>query len=270
MKHYATFIIAILITVSANSQDDQSDMESHTVDPAAIIQKSGYDREPFAAKRFDEKKWRKIVGNESYSEVPKIRKAKRNLQDSTESESRNGDTRFKPQDRDEPEDFEFYGSVPINSGILKIFVYAIAFGIIAFILVAILKNISVKSNRRVPKAESPDVAGSVAEIRELEIDRHLREALASGNYRLAIRTYFLGLLKKLDENGSIVWKKDKTNRDYLTELFAKVSYFEDVKGLTLAYERVWYGGHDLPVQSYEEIISAFKAMDGKIKTSTDK
>ena len=76
-----------------------------------------------------------------------------------------------------------------------------------------------------------------------------------------------GLLKKLNEEGFIVWKKDKTNRDYLTELFSKPNYFEEVRRLTLAYEQIWYGDHTLPVESYQKLITEFKSIDQKLHTS---
>ena len=124
-----------------------------------------------------------------------------------------------------------------------------------------------KANPKVIKTDLPDHSSRIEDIKELEIDRLLREALASANYRLTIRIYFLGLLKRLDEDGVIIWKKNKTNRDYLAELFSKAHYFEEIRSLTFAYEQVWYGEHDLPVENYQEIISSFKSIDQQLKDS---
>jgi hypothetical protein len=146
-------------------------------------------------------------------------------------------------------------------------VYAGAIGLICYILFRIIKHVSSQANPKIMKAQVSDDATRIEDIKELEIDRLLKEALASGNFRLAIRIYFLGMLKKLDEDGVILWKKDKTNRDYLGELFSKSHYFEEIKTLTLAYEQVWYGEHDLPVESYHEIISSFKSIDQQLKDS---
>ena len=271
MKYYVILISGMLLAEHTLSQTNEYDTESsyHRIDPAMVSQRHGYDLEPLDVKRFDEKQWKNVVGNENYSDGFRIRKPRQAIHDSTQTKTSKGKLRSRPADYDEPDDSE-YESIPMSSGLLKIVFYVLAFGIIGFILFMIFKNITLKTNRKIQKSELPDVSAPIADIQELETDRLLREALASGNYRLAIRIYFLGLLKKLDENGTIVWKKDKTNRDYLSELFPKVNYFEDVKSLTRAYEKVWYGGHSLPLHSYEDIISSFKAIDEKINASKDR
>jgi hypothetical protein len=150
---------------------------------------------------------------------------------------------------------------------LTIIVYALAIAIIGYILFIILKNTSLKSKRKVTKAPIADASAPVVEIQELEIDRLLREAFAAGNYRLVIRIYFLGLLKRLDHDGIIVWKKDKTNRDYLSELFSKNHYYNEIKSLTGSYEQVWYGDHVFSQQAYESIIFSFQAIDKQLNSS---
>ena len=82
-----------------------------------------------------------------------------------------------------------------------------------------------------------------------------------------VRIYFLGLLKKLNEGGLIVWKKDKTNRDYLAELFSKEDFFDEVKKVTLAYEQVWYGDHSLSVELYHQLMEEFKAIDSRLNAA---
>jgi hypothetical protein len=82
-----------------------------------------------------------------------------------------------------------------------------------------------------------------------------------------VRLYFLDLLKKLNENGVIVWTKDKTNRDYLSELFSKQFHFDEIRRLTLAYERVWYGEHIPTEESYRELRNDFQQTNQKLKVS---
>ena len=214
-------------------------------------------------KRFDQKKWKEIVGDEDYSETVKKRKP-RNASNGDLSKDQN-EKRLKSSEPDDDDGFEFSsGSIPINPTILKIIFYALTIGFISYILFLILKNTSFKWNSKIKKKESADPSLTVTDIKELEIDRLLREAISSGNYRLAVRICFLGLLNRLDEDGFIAWKKDKTNRDYLYELVAKETYFEEVKKLTLSYEQVWYGDHAFSVQSYEEIIASFRSIDEKL------
>jgi hypothetical protein len=251
--------------------DEYSEGSTHnTVDPGEISQKKGYDAEPIDVQRFDENKWKKVIGDEDYLEGQPLEKR----EPKETSDPAQADTKRRMQKRDRGELNDSHsgssGGTAINSPILTYIFYALALAIITYILWLVLKNISIKGKGKVSKKEAPDPSAPVADIKELEIDRLLREAMTAGNYRLAVRIYFLGLLKKLDEDGLITWKKDKTNRDYLTELFSKEYYFEEVKTLTLAYEEVWYGDHNFPDQTYEQIIASFKTIDQKLNASRAK
>jgi hypothetical protein len=238
--------------------------ESATVNPRNITKQSGYDEEPIKIQRFDPAKWKKVIGTENFEDLQSKEQKPKEAPDSTNA-NKAGNRRLN---KSENSDAEESSTTTFSSPLLTVLVYAAAFGIIAYILYLILQNASWKSNPKIRKVDlQNDVSSPVLEIKELEIDRLLREAMAATNYRLAIRICYLGLLKKLDEDGFIIWKKDKTNRDYLTELYLKARYYEEVRQLTSVYELVWYGDHDLEVQSYEEIISSFKAINQKLNTS---
>jgi hypothetical protein len=242
------------------------------VNPREISQKNGYEREGINLQRFDQKKWKEIVGDKDYSELQSRKKKKEKSKDSENStQSRSSknqrDKRDSQQDESDNSGEGGVSSAPINSPILTIIVYALAIGIIGYILFIILKNTSLKSKRKITKSTIADAAAPVIDIQELEIDRLLREALTAGNYKLAIRIYFLGLLKRLDHDGLIIWKKDKTNSDYLSELFSKDHYYSEIKSLTNSYEQVWYGDHTFSQQAYESIISSFKTIDQRLNTS---
>jgi hypothetical protein len=252
----------------SETYEEPSTEETHyPLSPQDVSRKKGYPNERVEVQRFDRDKWRKVVGDEDYSEVEsKKKKRKSESRDSLASGSVNTKKRVHERfdEGEEAEEQSNASSSSINIPFLKYIFYALAIGIIGYILFLIIKNTSIKSSTKVTKSLDADAAAPVEDIKELEIDRLLREAMTAGNYRLAIRIYFLGLLKKLDEDGLIVWKKNKTNRDYLTELFIKARYYDEVQRLTLAYEEVWYGDHTFSTQTYEEIISSFKIIDQKL------
>jgi hypothetical protein len=239
-----------------------------SVDPEKVSETKGYDKESIEVRRFDQKKWEQVVRGQDYSEAK--RKRKKSSTDESGTDGENGDTRINRDDDEDDEDelsgFSF--SSPINSPLLTIVFYVFVGGVICYILYLIIRNTSVKPRLKKSNADAQDASGVVEDIKELEIDRLLREALSSGNYKLAVRIYFLGLLKKLDEGGIIHWKKDKTNRDYLSEIFKKSFHFEDIQQLTRVYEEVWYGEHTFPTETYHEIISSFKVVDQKINLSS--
>ena len=216
--------------------------------------------------RFDRAVWKEVVGSKDYSE-DRVREKPSEEHDSSAA-AKSSDKRMKPReksamDEDDDSGFSFNSSLPFNY-----IVYALVAAVIIYMLFLIIKNMSLKSDRKV-MANKPSavIAAAIDNIQELETDKLLREAISSGNYRLAVRICFLGMLKTLDEEGVIKWKKDKTNRDYLSELFAKQHYYDEIKRLTFNYEQVWYGEHELTVNAYEEVISSFKKMGDKLNSS---
>lgn len=285
MKYYSILFLFLLFTTDMifaqgdDAYNEQSesyeDYNTETspydpVNPATVSKKKGYDAEQIHVRRFDRKTWESVIGDHDYSEDEQVAKEqKETYPDSGRAQSSHGKTRYLSDDQDRSEEQDISSSsasMPLASLFMQILFYTLIIVIIGYILFLILKNTSLKPGKK--KITKPDIADHsvpVDDIQELEIDRLLREALAAGNYRLAIRIYFLGLLKTLDESGLIDWKKNKTNRDYLSELFLKGHYFEEVKHLAIAYEQVWYGDHNLPTQAYDQIISSFKAIDQKLK-----
>lgn len=94
-------------------------------------------------------------------------------------------------------------------------------------------------------------------IQQSELELQLERALASENYRKCIRIYFSFVLKELSENGTILWERDKTNKEYLAEL-KKVSQADHFQYLMEIYEVVWYGKRELNLQQYDQIEPEFK------------
>jgi hypothetical protein len=245
-------------------EESSSELNHQPMSPKEVSSKKGYPQERVPVKRFDRDKWKKVVNGQDFSEVESKKKRKDNSNEAMDSASSKSKRRMHEEFGDD-ESEESDSSLPsLNIPFLDYIFYAIAIGIIGYILYLIIKNTSIKSSTKIAKPENHDPSAPVEDIKELEIDRLLREAMTAGNYRLAIRICFLGLLKKLDEDGLISWKKDKTNRDYLTELFMKARYYDEVQRLTLAYEEVWYGDHSFSTQTYEEIISSFKTIDQQL------
>lgn len=228
--------------------DEESEETTHTlIEPGELSKTHEYSAEKIPVRKFDRDKWKQIVGKTNYNEKPEKEK-----EEAKEEEEE--DSTAPPV------------TTPWKSDGLRIVAYGIIIAFVAFILYYIFKNVSLENKLNRKKIQAEDLAAPVENIEELDIHTLLRQTLAEGNFRLAVRMYFLGLLKKLNEGGVIVWKKDKTNRDYLTELFSKDYFFDDIRKLTLAYELVWYGEHVLSKESYEKLFAEFETIDQKLNT----
>lgn len=96
-------------------------------------------------------------------------------------------------------------------------------------------------------------------VLETDLERFLREAKASANWPLAIRLYFLLIIKQLSDNGTIRWAKEKTNRDYLRETNTH-PLGADFRNITRQYERIWYGNQGLDSEAFVALEPDFQAL----------
>ena len=94
-------------------------------------------------------------------------------------------------------------------------------------------------------------------LHETDLDRFLREALEKSDYPLAVRIYYLQIIKSLSEKNAIKWSREKTNRDYLRET-REYRLGESFRVATRAYERVWYGNQTLSATDYARLEPEFK------------
>lgn len=79
------------------------------------------------------------------------------------------------------------------------------------------------------------------------------ESLAgTGDIRGAIRKGYISLLFELNERRMIGLAKHKTNRDYLRDLNKHKQVRANVGGLTVNYERHWYGRQDAVDEDWKE------------------
>jgi hypothetical protein len=213
--------------------------EHQLLGPEELESTREYQSGKMEVREFDERKWKKIVGSADYSEKP------------PEVPKR----QFSPDI-----------SAPWGSSVLRLIAYVVIAGVIILLLYLVFRNMSFNLKLKKTKGTHEDFEKPVENIEEIDIQALLQKAIADKNFRLAVRLYYLGLLKKLNEMGMIAWKKDKTNRDYLMELFSKDYYFDDIKQLTLSYEQVWYGERTLTTESFQKITRGFEMVQQKINT----
>jgi hypothetical protein len=274
-------------TVSFNGEDfedifeDKPETSSRTLRPEELSPTRNYKAEPIQERKFDEKRWKDITGDADYEKRLRKRRTSNPKNDQVSSEKNTGGERVVDQDDDvgdeesvrkedeeydEPEENQSSSLLWIGP-IVKYIFYLLAAGIIGAILYFIFKNVSFKSNPKTKPMDSDDDHSHLEDISTLDVDNLLEKTQAAGNYKLAVRLYFLGLLKKLNEGGFIVWKKDKTNRDYLMELYAKARYYDEVRKLTLIYEQVWYGDHAIPLDLYNRVKAEFTTVNQQLNAS---
>jgi hypothetical protein len=95
------------------------------------------------------------------------------------------------------------------------------------------------------------------DLRASDYERRIQEAILAGQYRAAIRLYYLQTLALLAERHQIAWKMDKTNHDYLLEL-AGSPHRNGFADITRAFEYAWYGGMPLDGAAFQQAQTLFR------------
>jgi hypothetical protein len=96
--------------------------------------------------------------------------------------------------------------------------------------------------------------------------RLARELLARGEFRLALRAYYLSSLAHLAERNLISLARFKSNHEYERELDRRAHSFPSLRQLfsenVNAFDRVWYGTHEVN----DEVVTQFASNVERIKT----
>lgn len=141
--------------------------------------------------------------------------------------------------------------------IIEFLVYLLLTVFIGYFIIKLVMGSNTASlfNRKI--ASVIPLTSKEEHIESVNLDQFIEDALATKDYRLAIRYMYLKCLKELSLYNYISWHFDKTNLDYFSEIqdpqlkanFKKVSY---------VYDYVWYGEFAIEER---EFISAKKDFD---------
>lgn len=140
----------------------------------------------------------------------------------------------------------------------------ILLGILVFLLIRFF--LKVNSNNILTRSKQE---GSITFTEEEQIIKNedipalIKDAVNQGNYRLAIRYYYLLSLKYLEENESISWQPQKTNEDYIKEI-NNDTLKVDFRKITRIYDYVWYGEFNVDVLKFETLKLSFENLNKTI------
>lgn len=95
--------------------------------------------------------------------------------------------------------------------------------------------------KRVGRNDSTDAEALPERLDTLDLDRWLRDALADGDARRAVRAVYLRTLRDLAERRLIVYRPKTTNADYLRALPPDVA--DALAPLARRFEELWYGNY---------------------------
>ncbi len=173
-----------------------------------------------------------------------------------------------PRHEAEPIDPQAY-EPKVSSPISSILGYIIAIVLIMAVILGVLYFMFSTSTEGNPSVESKSIEGETLDpdhIDNIDPISLIDEALANGDYRLALRLRFIDFIKRSSDLRLIKWRPEKTNQDYLYELKPHVD-FAYLSSVILDYEKVWFGKYDISRQDYVLYAEQYDTLINQINTA---
>lgn len=234
----ALLFILLTLTAGAFAQDSAAVIaESDTI---AEVKRS----EPAVElKKFDEKRWENLTKDLDYNE-------------SVKKKEKEKDPLAMPK-------------FNLNPMVVKVVVVTLVIIALVFLLWKIFGNAKFLKNQKIKGGEFSFLDEVEENLEESDLERFLREALEKKQYKIAVRIYYLMSIKELMQQNFIVWKKNKTNFEYLTEMRERKE-FEHFRSLTRAFEIVWYGDVEIEEKEFTVLSPSFSSFINSIRSNGQK
>lgn len=210
-----------------------------------------YINEEFDQRDFDLNKWNKAKAGIDYS-----RETEKRAKNERESSDVEGEGGSAPS-------FEWM-SAPLAGGLMKVLIIIGGIFVIAIIIRAIIGQ--GPRDKRLSRNKGMEINLERIEenIHESDLDSFIQQALDQKNYALALRLYYLAVLKALSQQKLINWKKDKTNYQYALEM-RLTPYRSGFDEVTRIFERVWYGNSPMSAAIFKDLQPRFTSFLNEIE-----
>ena len=241
---YSLLLFVLFAIVIANGQSSSPKQE--------------YFESTIKERKIDEKKWEELVKDFDYSEqlFEDYDEAFDTLQNNPNAN--NGASSG---------DSNGFGSA-FWAGFFQILFIVVVVVAISVVLINMLGagNLFAPRSRKISRSSNSFSIEKIEDnIHETDLEKYIREAALEKNYAIAIRLYYLAIIKELSLSKIIKWKRDKTNRTYLQEV-RSTDFFKSFRETTRIFERVWYGEGEIDEREYllikpkfEQLIKAVQA-----------
>ena len=230
------FFILIMLSVSAFEQTDSLIVKN---DKSSVVQK-----------KFDSKKLEKYKSDKDFIYEEETIKKQPTFLERFINWSGRQLSRF----------LEWIFGVKYTKGILATFLSALPYliaGIVLFLLLKFFLKVNINSIVETGKNKPVvTITDEEALLKNVDLITLINKAVAQGNYRLAVRYYYLNTLKQLENNEFIIWEQQKTNEDYSKEI-AQQNIQKAFVDLTRLYDFVWYGNFKINESEFKYVEDDF-------------
>ncbi len=153
----------------------------------------------------------------------------------------------------------------LNLGPFSFVFYGILIIAVVYLVYVLLNDGSsgLFSRRQHQKLEDSEEI-TAENIERTDIGYLIESAENNADYRLAIRYYYLSILKTLSLKKLIQIEDDKTNSEYLSEIF-NTPYKDKFQYTSYLYDYIWYGEFPLNAEKYEAAKIHFQQLIKQVK-----
>ncbi len=226
--YFITILFCVFIFCSPAKADTDIDSSTTNTNP------------PIEQKKFDKQQWEKIT--------------------------KNMDFRERKKEKPRPQKTPSYSFPALGGGLAQTIFFILVIGILGYLLFRLLSGSMGPRDKKIEGSTTYSVLSPEENIQESDLELFLQGALKQKEFKLALRIYYLMVIKELSVQQLIDWKKDKTNAEYVRELSGR-QYQKEFRLITIAYERVWYGDTELKEPDFESAIPAFNNLIARVKES---
>ena len=216
-----------------------NDEDENTTPEKISKEQTAYESAEIKQHNFDKDKWHNLTKDLDYS----IEKKK--IEEKKQSTSWLGPDQIK-----------------VLIELFKAIFWILAIGLVLFLVYKIVDNggIFFRKSRKVNMLDdATTIHIDEEDIQNNDFDALINRALSQKNYILAVRLYYMAILKELDATRKIKWEKEKTNSRYITEMQSH-PLSEAFNRCTRLFDTYFYGQRVLDENVFSNIQPEFKTL----------
>ena len=231
--------VVIVDTLSESFPAEESDDEDFTVN---FVEPTAEDRQPVAVRKVAPEKEKEIRKDDAFWYADKTPERK------------------KQREAGEP----FFVKL-LRQPWVRNLLWALVVGgfICVLIWFVIASDIRLFRRRTPPVAQEDEEIAHTENIFDIDYEREIGKAIGQGNFRMAVRLHYLQVLKWLSVKELIRFRQERTNSEYLLQLY-NTDYYREFFRLTRHFEYTWYGQFTLSPAQYDTISEDFAAFKQKL------
>jgi len=162
-------------------------------------------------------------------------------------------------------DYKAYEFVEVLLKILPYLILGAFIGLIIWLFIRLIPARSLFEEQETPQVFLNDEENIV---RSENIGELIDDAIKDGDYRLAVRYYYLQLLRQLNQKKLINYEFQKTNSEYLNEI-KENNLRIHLKKVMRIYDFIWYGSFSLSEPDFHLAQRNFQNLQTSIKIIPD-